>query len=138
MDQEASWVGLGWNLAVGQINRNVRGLPDDFKGDEMTYENFMKANVTAGANFKFTPAVVGVEVDADGNSTMDTSSNVSFGLSIQYNSYSGFTAKPSVGFNASVELTDNASVGFNGNVESGPDGLSITPSVSLHKPKMEK
>ena len=30
MDQESSWVGLGWNLNVGQINRQVRGLPDDF------------------------------------------------------------------------------------------------------------
>ena len=34
MDQEASWVGLGWNLSVGQINRNVRGLPDDFNGTD--------------------------------------------------------------------------------------------------------
>ena len=33
MDQEATWVGLGWNLNIGQINRQVRGLPDDFNGD---------------------------------------------------------------------------------------------------------
>ena len=30
MDQEASWVGLGWNINPGVINRTVRGLPDDF------------------------------------------------------------------------------------------------------------
>jgi hypothetical protein len=29
MDDEASWVGLGWNLNVGAINRSLRGLPDD-------------------------------------------------------------------------------------------------------------
>ncbi|MBN2613778.1 MAG: hypothetical protein JXB00_19630, partial [Bacteroidales bacterium] len=29
MDQEASWVGLGWNLNVGAINRTVLGTPDD-------------------------------------------------------------------------------------------------------------
>ena len=42
MDQEASWVGLGWNLNIGQINRNVRGLPDDFKGDAVINENNLK------------------------------------------------------------------------------------------------
>ncbi|CAL2055220.1 hypothetical protein [Tenacibaculum sp. 190524A05c] len=30
MDQEASWVGLGWNLNPGAINRNVNGQPDDW------------------------------------------------------------------------------------------------------------
>lgn len=29
MDQEAGWVGLGWTLNPGSINRQVRGLPDD-------------------------------------------------------------------------------------------------------------
>ncbi|GAB5476215.1 MAG: hypothetical protein Mars2KO_43140 [Maribacter sp.] len=30
MDQEASWVGLGWNLNPGAINRSVNGFPDDW------------------------------------------------------------------------------------------------------------
>ena len=34
MDQEASWVGLGWNINPGAINRNMRGLPDDFDGSD--------------------------------------------------------------------------------------------------------
>ncbi|MGL4597189.1 MAG: hypothetical protein ACRCYO_06665, partial [Bacteroidia bacterium] len=33
MDEEASWVGLGWNVNVGAINRQLRGVPDDFQGD---------------------------------------------------------------------------------------------------------
>lgn len=31
MDQQASWVGLGWNLNPGAINRNVNGYPDDWE-----------------------------------------------------------------------------------------------------------
>jgi len=32
MDQEASWCGLGWNINPGVVNRNIRGIPDDFAG----------------------------------------------------------------------------------------------------------
>src|SRR6267378_2178061 len=33
--QEASWVGLGWSLNPGVINRQMRGLPDDFKNERI-------------------------------------------------------------------------------------------------------
>ncbi|MFA6152610.1 MAG: hypothetical protein WC716_14900 [Chitinophagaceae bacterium] len=33
IEQEASWVGLGWNINPGEINRSIRGLPDDFNGE---------------------------------------------------------------------------------------------------------
>ena len=36
MDQEASWVGLGWNLNPGAINRNVNGYPDDYNASLLT------------------------------------------------------------------------------------------------------
>ena len=32
-DQEASWVGLGWNINVGSITRGVNGFPDDASGE---------------------------------------------------------------------------------------------------------
>lgn len=122
MDQEASWVGLGWNLSVGQINRNVRGIPDDFKGDNIKYENYSKPNVTAGASFKFTPAAFGFEL----NDLVEGGASV--GMTATYNSYTGFSLKPSVGVN--LDLGEVASVGFN--AESGPDGMNISPSLSLH------
>src|SRR5687767_13592246 len=36
MDQEATYVALGWNMNVGSIARNLLGLPDDFQGDVIT------------------------------------------------------------------------------------------------------
>ena len=47
-DAEASWVGLGWNLNVGAINRSMRGLPDDFSGDQVVKDYHTKPNETYG------------------------------------------------------------------------------------------
>src|SRR3982751_1818770 len=35
MEQEASWTGLGWNINVGAIERNVKGYPDDYNGKDI-------------------------------------------------------------------------------------------------------
>ncbi|MCK6640919.1 MAG: hypothetical protein L6Q81_12630, partial [Bacteroidia bacterium] len=51
MEQEASWVGLGWNINVGAINRQMRGLPDDFSGDVITNKYSARQNVTVGVGF---------------------------------------------------------------------------------------
>lgn len=49
IDQEASWVGLGWNINPGAIMRNVRGIPDDFSGTDLYTQTLdMKPNRTFG------------------------------------------------------------------------------------------
>lgn len=50
MEQEASWVGLGWNLNPGVVERNLRGLPDDFKGDQIARNMGLRPNRTVGVN----------------------------------------------------------------------------------------
>lgn len=117
MDQEASWVGLGWNLNVGQIERQVRGLPDDFRGDEMVYENNLKQNRTVGINVGFNPANLGLDF-----------LQLGVGLGVESNNYEGISFKPSygIGFN------------FNGNVSVGMDfsssldgGATVSPRIGI-------
>ncbi len=35
MNSEASWVGLGWDLNLGAVSRDMRGIPDEFNGTDM-------------------------------------------------------------------------------------------------------
>lgn len=122
MDQEASWVGLGWNLNVGQIKRQVRGIPDDFKGDTLQYEKNLKKHVTVGLNAKVDPQVFGLE-------TGDYV-NASLGLGIQYSNYHGITFKPSYGL--SFAVSDNVNVGMSVQT-STLDGATISPNISAKK-----
>jgi len=118
MDQEASWVGLGWNLNIGQINRQVRGLPDDFNGDEMTYENNMKDNKTYGLNVNVNAAIFG----------NDTPLNIGIGLGVENNNYEGISFHPSAG--VTYSMSENVSIGFNVS-SSTTGGASVDPSVTF-------
>ncbi len=123
MDQEASWVGLGWNLNVGQINRQVRGIPDDFKGDKMVYENNLRDNVTVGVEANLDLQVFGAET----KDVLKDNGTASIGVNLQYNNYTGFSFKPSYGL--AFNLSENVSVGMNAQT-SATEGVSISPNVN--------
>ncbi|WP_330444449.1 hypothetical protein [Flavobacterium sp. C4GT6] len=154
MDQEASWVGLGWDLNVGQISRQVRGLPDDFDGDEMIYENNMKPNVTVGANFGAYATILAIKEEkgsATGEtgggeegvsiSTVSPKVNVNLGFGVTFNNYDGFGFTLTGGVGGSIGLggdTANAlNTGMNvGITSSASDGVSASPNVSFMSKSM--
>ncbi len=84
-EQEASWVGLGWNINPGNVNRNVRGVPDDFDGtDTLTQQQTMKPNITWGVR-------LGGDVEFCGYKKMPSWLATSFGasLGVSFNNYLG-------------------------------------------------
>lgn len=141
MDQEASWVGLGWNLNPGVVNRNMRGIPDDFNGDEITKELRHKADITygvnAGADFELWGFEAGKkrkikELNEARNNYADSLSSISLGLNmgINYNNFRGvgfdFGITPS--YRRGNKIKQKYSLGLN---YSSRDGAALQPNVGL-------
>ncbi len=120
MDQEASWVGLGWNLQPGAINRQMRGLPDEFNGtDQVRTKMSIDPNITVGLG-----AGIGVEIfGADGLS-------LGLGFSVYQNNYKGmgYSIDGSLGFGKSASSGNTIGLGFS--LDSN-EGVSLSPSISL-------
>ena len=123
MYQEASWVGLGWNLNPGSIKRHLNGVPDEFNGDIITHFNYEKKQkrktrtLEAGVNADGT-----VPFDKDANYGAGAGGSVSGSYSWIDDSYrgEGFSmgysletsvhaklkhVKPNLGLNNSVSLS---------------------------------
>ncbi len=78
MEQEASWVGLGWNLNPGSISRNMRGLPDDFNGEDRVVKQMSIApDITVGVNASTTMEITGVPQTGTG---ISSSANINTGI----------------------------------------------------------
>lgn len=95
-DQEASWVGLGWNINPGAINRYVNGSPDDWKGAVIrTGERFEEKfhNVSLGVGVGNYDVAIGVSWDS--NKTW--SGSVSVGLGDEASAYS---ARVGIGYSS--------------------------------------
>ena len=130
MDDEASWVGLGWNINPGALVRNMRGLPDEFLSveennrvadagyDHLEVKSDMKQSWTLGVN-----GGLGLDLFG-GNLPVDLSA------SIYYNNYRGigFSLNPAFG------------IGENGNFSLGlsldsENGLGVSAELKHQKSK---
>ena len=110
----ASWVGLGWSINPGTINRLKRGYPDEFKGEVVKYHNRMPANWTISGAVAVQPEVFGNEELLDLN----------LGASIRYNNYNGIgtALTGGLGFAGVASLNFSYSqgrMGFNPEVNPG-------------------
>lgn len=163
MAQEASWVGLGWNINPGSITRNMRGLPDDFNGrDSVTKTTSVKENKTIGASGGIDLELVGLPISIGASaglfhntyrgwgieSGLNASLNVgekasgplSGGLSLNNNSQEGVTVSPNISmklFSASSAdkggVSGSVSMGLSYNSRSGLKSLQFSSGVSMYR-----
>lgn len=133
MDDEASWVGLGWSLNPGAVNRIMKGLPDDFKGDEIKKTKHMKPDITVSATFKKEKEIFGFElgklkevVEGQGQG------NASGSITVSYNNYTGMDVGLSLG--ASTSATSKGFPDITGGLSlssSANSGLDLAPRLGL-------
>ncbi|HEY4062668.1 MAG TPA: hypothetical protein VGM30_12240 [Puia sp.] len=139
MEQEASWVGLGWNINPGSVSRNMRGVPDDFDGtDTLVQTQDVKPNKTWGGEIGIDGELIGIKEP-----------NVNFDVGFSYNNYLGPELDIGAGVAVSIpiiktEVYDevapldnsqglNLNLGANAKLSSR-SGLTLSPSLnaSMH------
>jgi hypothetical protein len=144
MDQEASWVGLGWNVNPGTIMRNMRGLPDDFNGkDVITKTQYTKPDKTYGVNVggrvEIFGGALGIGIDGgifyNNMRGLGLEAGVNPAISIGGKSGDGKTAPLSFGWKLSANSQSGGSSTFNialtDNNKKGLDG-SLSASIGTH------
>ncbi|SKC95084.1 hypothetical protein SAMN05660461_0223 [Chitinophaga ginsengisegetis] len=125
MDDEASWVGLGWNLNVGAISRSLRGIPDDMNGDKVITEHYTAPKTTTGGRGTVKAEFFG------GAKLIGLKGSLSLG--IFSDTYTGIGAE--FGINAGISLTRGSGaltpglgVGLMSNTSNGVD---VSPNITL-------
>lgn len=126
MDDEASWVGLGWNVNVGAINRQVRGVPDDMAGDDIVSNNWTKPKITVGGRVRIKGELFQL------GKLLNSSGTLSLG--IFNDNYTGIgadvAANAGISFGNINETPFTASLGLGIN-SSTASGVDVSPSVNL-------
>ncbi len=142
MDQEASWVGLGWNINMGTITRQVRNLPDDFSSDAVKIKVDRKKDWTVSMRNGFNYELFGTE---PGSVVAAAAATVGAGNTIYYNNYRGlgYSNDFSLGLKLrSINLENgggskiSGDLGFNVKMDSR-EGISgnVSAGISSHPEK---
>lgn len=131
MEEEASWVGLGWNLTPGMINRTVRGIPDDFNGaDTIIEKNNRRKEMFISVRAAGLTELAGMEFKLPG----EDNERLNFPLS--YSTMRGF----SIGLKATTKSEENGEAKLaNLSLSYGADnGLTVNPGLTFSDMFSEK
>lgn len=102
---ESGWVGMGWTLSMPSVTREVKGVPDEFEGDEILAMHSIAPNITVGAG-------AGVDKEVLGRNTNERSDNVVGTFNIYQNNVHGlgYAIDNNVGYHNVAGLRETRSL----------------------------
>ncbi len=128
-DMDASWVGLGWYLTPGAINRSVMNTPDDWKsGVGINFNSYSITQKYFGISVEVGfpgAATVGVGLNWGGGQGLSGSVNATLGIG------AGTGNMVQGGISAGASTTGNASLGGGIGVSIGSYRVGANISYSL-------
>ena len=128
-EEEASWVGYGWTLNPGAINRGKQGFPDDYNGDSLYHTNQVLNNSTVSVG-----TYAGLEVYSIDAPVSLISASLSAAL--RYNNYKGFSLEAGVSL-ASYDGLSSLSYSVSGETGHSFDA-AVNPAAIMGAQKKKK
>jgi hypothetical protein len=109
VESQASWVGAGWTLNPGALDRSKRGIPDDWKQKTIKEYNKNRPNFTIGVTNS-----IGLELASNDQAA---GVSLSIGSTNIFNNYTGFR--------------QSTNIGASGNVSSGSLGAGVNLGINI-------
>ncbi|MEO5641917.1 MAG: hypothetical protein ABIQ40_00590 [Bacteroidia bacterium] len=128
MEQEASWVGLGWNINAGAINRSMRGIPDDFNGENILKTLHYKPNTSV--DLSFGTSILAKYFDKEFLGFKLASAQAD--MHVYYNNYRGLGYKFGIGINTNG-TGDPYAPSFGLNLSASSDGVGVNVDYTTVK-----
>lgn len=137
-NQPATWVGLGWSLNAGAINRSISGYPDDYKGDIVKTSYEAQSQSSWGINLGLAIGPIGLNMSYDQNTGMvgvNGFVSLSAALGLKRRDFDVGLSGGTNGFSPSASLKSSRAIAggdyaYGGGISAGQNGIGVDGGLS--------